>query len=161
MAADFRIVSSAFENGGEIPSKYTCEGEDASPALQWSGVPANAKSLALLVDDPDAPDPKAPKMTFTHWLLYDLPPTDGALPEAAGDDALPAGTRQGLNDVKRTGWTGPCPPIGRHRYFFHLYALDTVLGDRGTLTRAALLEAIDKHVIAKAETLGTYEKQRR
>ncbi len=112
------LNSSAFEPNGPIPAKYTCEGEDVSPALTWSGVPSGTKSLALIVDDPDAPDPAAPKMTWVHWVLFDVPPAAKGLPEAVGASSLPRGTREGLNDWKRTGYRGPCPPIGRHRYFF-------------------------------------------
>src|SRR5512145_3299642 len=132
------IRAPAFGDGAEIPRRYTCEGEDVSPALEWSGVPRGAKSLALVVDDPDAPDPKAPKMTWVHWILYDVPPSTGALAEGIARDALPAGTRQGVNDWKRTGYGGPCPPIGRHRYFFKLYALDALVGDLGAPTKEKL-----------------------
>jgi Raf kinase inhibitor-like YbhB/YbcL family protein len=154
------IRSSAFADGAEIPMRHTCEGDDVSPPLAWTDVPAGARSLALVVDDPDAPDPAAPKMTWVHWLLYDLPPTCTALAEGPRHAALPPGTREGRNDWRRTGWGGPCPPIGRHRYFFKLYALDAVLGDLGTPTKAKLEEAMDGHVLAKAELVGTYEKKR-
>ena len=124
-----QLSSSSFTHQGSIPAKYTCEGADTSPPLAWSGVPPSAKSLALIVDDPDAPDPKAPRMTWVHWVLYDVPPGTKGLAEAVA--TLPAGTREGANDWRRTGYGGPCPPIGRHRYFFKLYALDTVLPDLG------------------------------
>jgi Raf kinase inhibitor-like YbhB/YbcL family protein len=152
------LTSSAFAAGGEIPSRFTCEGEDVSPALAWTGVPAAAASLVLIVDDPDAPDPKNPKTTWVHWLLYNLPTAATGLAEgiAAGD--LPPGTLQGLNDWKRTGWGGPCPPVGRHRYFFKLYALGTVLADLHQPTKAKLEAAMDGHVLGKAELIGTYEK---
>src|SRR5512132_1384413 len=114
--ASLAIRSPAFGDGAEIPIRYTCESADVSRALEWSGVPAGAMSLALVVDDPDAPDPKAPKMTWVHWVLYDVPPTVGALPEAVSPEALPPGTRQGRNDWNKPGYGGPCPPIGRHRY---------------------------------------------
>jgi Raf kinase inhibitor-like YbhB/YbcL family protein len=123
------LESPSFDAGGEIPAKHTCEGGDTSPALAWSGLPAGTKSLALIVDDPDAPDPRAPKMTWVHWVLYDIPATATGLPEAARKGDLPTGTREGKNDWKRTGWGGPCPPIGRHRYFHKLYALDLTLPD--------------------------------
>jgi Raf kinase inhibitor-like YbhB/YbcL family protein len=154
------IRSPAFRDGAEIPIRHTCEGSDASPALEWSGVPAGARSLALVVDDPDAPDPAAPRMTWVHWVLYDIPPAASGLPEGVARGALPAGTRQGVNDWKRTGWGGPCPPIGRHRYFFKLYALDAPLGDLGTPTKAKLEAAMKGHVLASAELMATYEKQR-
>lgn len=150
------ISSPAFAAGGAIPAAFTCEGADRSPPLAWSGVPAGAKALALVVDDPDAPDPAAPKRVWVHWVLYNLPPTATGLPE--GVAALPAGTREGLNDWKRTGYGGPCPPVGRHRYFFKLYALDAALPDLGTPTKAALEAAMAGHVVAHAEVIGTYQK---
>jgi Raf kinase inhibitor-like YbhB/YbcL family protein len=156
-----KVSSSAFSPNGKIPAKYTCEGADVSPPLAWSGIPPGAKSLALIVDDPDAPDPRAPKMTWVHWVLYDLPVSAVGLPEAVQKNALPAGTREGLNDWKRTGYGGPCPPIGEHRYFFKLYALDTVLPDLGTPTKAQLEKAMQGHVLAQAELVGTYEKAKR
>ena len=152
------LNSSAFEPNGPIPAKYTCEGEDVSPALSWSGVPSGTKSLALIVDDPDAPDPAAPKMTWVHWVLYDVPPSAQGLPEAAGVKSLPSGTREGLNDWKRKGYGGPCPPIGRHRYFFKLYALDTVLGDLGEPTKARLKKAMAEHILGEVQLVGTYQK---
>ncbi len=154
------LSSPAFTPGGDIPALFTCEGRDLSPALDWAGVPEAAKSLVLIVDDPDAPDPKAPKMTWVHWVLYDLPPTARGLPQAVAASALPAGTKQGTNDWKRTGYGGPCPPIGRHRYFFKLYALDVVLPDLGSPTKARVEAAISGHVIAQAELIGTYQKKK-
>jgi hypothetical protein len=151
------VKSPAFAPGGEIPAVHTCEGRDVSPALEWSGVPAGAKSLALVVDDPDAPDPRAPKTTWVHWVLYDVPPSTTSL--AQGVKALPAGAREGVNDWRRTGYGGPCPPVGRHRYFFKLYALDRTLGDLGRPTKAALEKAMEGHVLARAELVGTYEKR--
>jgi Raf kinase inhibitor-like YbhB/YbcL family protein len=155
------LTSPAFMPGGEIPTVYTCEGPDKSPALEWTGVPGRAKSLALIVDDPDAPDPKAPRMTYVHWVLYDIPPTATRLAEEAGRSGLPPGTREGTNDWKRTGYGGPCPPIGRHRYFFKLYALDAELPDLGAATKAQLEKAMEGHVIEKAELVGTYEKKKK
>ncbi len=152
------LNSSAFEPNGAIPTKYTCEGEDVSPALTWSGVPSGTKGLALIVDDPDAPDPAAPTMTWVHWVLYDVPLSAKSLPEAVGASSLPRGTREGLNDWKRTGYGGPCPPIGRHRYFFKLYALDTVLGDLGEPTKAQLEKAMVGHILDEAQLVGTYQK---
>ncbi|MBI3182334.1 MAG: YbhB/YbcL family Raf kinase inhibitor-like protein [Myxococcales bacterium] len=153
------LTSPAFTQGGEIPPQYTCEGKDVSPALQWSGAPEKTRSFALIVDDPDAPDPKAPKMTWVHWVLYDLPAGAKGLPEAS--KALPDGARDGLNDWKRTGYGGPCPPIGRHRYYFKLYALDAALADLRKPTKAQLEKAMEGHVLAKAELMGTYEKKKR
>ena len=152
------LTSSAFADGAPIPSKYTCEGEDISPPLAWSGVPAKAKSLVLIVDDPDAPDPAAPKTTWVHWVLYNLPANAGSL--AAATKHLPAGTLSGLNDWKRTGYGGPCPPIGRHRYFHKLYALDTVLPDLGQPTKAAVEAQMKGHIVAQTELVGTYQKRR-
>jgi len=154
------LTSAAFTAGGAIPKSYTCEGGDVSPPLAWRDPPAGTKSLVLIVDDPDAPDPAAPKMTWVHWILYDIPATAGALPEAAKPSGLPPGTRQGRNDWKRTGYGGPCPPIGRHRYFHKLYALDTVLGDLAEPTKAKLEAAMKGHVLAQAELVGTYQKGR-
>ncbi len=150
------ITSSAFAHQQPIPRLYTCEGRNISPPLAWSGVPPNAKSLVLIVDDPDAPDPAAPKMTYVHWVLYNLPVNCMGLPEAV--QTLPAGTLQGLNDWHRTGYGGPCPPIGRHRYFHKLYALDTVLPDLHQPTKAALEQAMRGHVLAEAQLVGTYQK---
>src|SRR5450759_4460045 len=150
------LSSAAFAHQGAIPSKYTCEGADLSPPLSWSGLPPGTKSLALIVDDPDAPDPAAPKMTWVHWVIYNLPAAVLGLPEGAS--ALPAGTLQGLNDWQRTGYGGPCPPIGRHRYFHKLYALDTVLPDLARPTKGALEKAMQGHVLAHVEIIGTYQK---
>ena len=154
----FVITSTAFAPGGEIPREYTCQGKDVSVPLSWAGVPAGTKSLALIVDDPDAPDPRAPKMTWVHWVLYDIPASAGGLPAAISSDRLPPGTREGLNDWKKTGYGGPCPPIGRHRYFHKLYALDTVLHDLGRPDKSALEKAMKGHVLGHAELIGTYQK---
>ena len=154
------LTSSAFGRNSEIPTRYTCEGDDISPALSWTDVPANAKSLVLIVDDPDAPDPAAPKMTWVHWVLYNVPASASGLPEAVEAQDLPPGTKEGVNDWKRTGYGGPCPPIGRHRYFHKLYALDVALPDMGRPTKADLEKAIEGHVLAQAELIGTYQKKR-
>ncbi len=153
----FSISSPAFSEGGAIPRRFTCDGEDVSPALNWSDVPPRSRALALIVDDPDAPDPKAPKMTYVHWVLYDIPPSAKGLPEAAAPEQLPVGTKEGVNDWKRTGYGGPCPPIGRHRYFFKLYALDITLSAVDTPTKAKVEKAMQGHVIATAQLMGTYE----
>jgi hypothetical protein len=152
------ISSPSFPDQGAIPSQFTCEGRDLSPALIFGGVPRDAKSLVLIVDDPDAPDPKAPKMTWVHWLLYNLPPQTTGLPEAVAAKDLPPGTLQGISDFKRTGYGGPCPPVGRHRYFFKLYALDTPLPDLGSPTKGALEKAMAGHILQKSELVGTYMK---
>jgi Raf kinase inhibitor-like YbhB/YbcL family protein len=153
-----KLTSEAFAHNGDIPRKYTCHGEDVSVPLAWSGVPAGTASLVLIVDDPDAPDPKAPKMTWVHWLLYNIPPDSGGLKEAIAATELPPGTLQGLNDWKRVGYGGPCPPIGRHRYFHKLYALDTALPDLEQPGKSDLEQAMRGHVIAQAELIGTYQK---
>lgn len=154
---EFTITSPAFEADGPIPARHTCDDADVSPALEWSGVPDGTESLMLIVDDPDAPDPAAPKMTWVHWVLYNLPPTSTGLAEGVASADLPAGTLEGTNDWKRTGYGGPCPPIGRHRYFFKLYALDTVLGTLGDTTKDDVTAAADGHVLARAVLMGTYE----
>lgn len=153
------LTSASFEPGGDIPTKYTCEGEDLSPPLAWSDLPAGTKSLALIVDDPDAPDPAAPKMTWVHWVLYNLPPSATGLSEDVGSGGLPEGALEGLNDWKRTGYGGPCPPIGRHRYFHKLFALDTRLSDLARPTKAELEQAMAGHVLAQTELIGTYQKK--
>ena len=149
------ISSGAFPPNGPIPATYTCDGANTPPPLAWSGAPEGTRSFALIVDDPDAPDPKAPKMTFVHWVLFDLPATARSLPDGG---ALPVGAKAGLNDKHQRGYTGPCPPIGRHRYFFKLYALDTMLGDLGTPTKDALEGGMRGHVLAQAELIGTCER---
>jgi len=155
-AMSLTLTSSAFESGGKIPSRYTCEGEDISPPLVIAGVPDGTKSLAFILDDPDAPDPKAPKLVWVHWVLYNLAPDTGSLPEGAGS-GVPTGATSGINDWKRTGYGGPCPPIGRHRYFHKLYALDTKLPAQ-PMTKAELEAAMKGHVLAQAELVGTYQK---
>jgi Raf kinase inhibitor-like YbhB/YbcL family protein len=155
-AMSMSITSSAFAHNGRIPKKATCEGHDSSPPLSWQGIPPEAKSLVLIVDDPDAPDPAAPRMTWVHWLLYNLPVDCKGLPE--GLEALPAGTLEGLNDWKRTGYGGPCPPIGRHRYFHKLYALDVCLPDLQVPDKVKLEAAMQGHILAEAQLIGTYQK---
>nr|VFK52085.1 MAG: phospholipid-binding protein, PBP family [Candidatus Kentron sp. TUN]VFK53898.1 MAG: phospholipid-binding protein, PBP family [Candidatus Kentron sp. TUN]VFK55743.1 MAG: phospholipid-binding protein, PBP family [Candidatus Kentron sp. TUN] len=151
------LQSGAFVHLEEIPEKYTCQGQDISPPLHWQGIPSEAKSLALIMDDPDAPDPDAPKMTWVHWVLYNLPPQVNGLSEGVSPDQLPPGTKQGLNDWGRTGYGGPCPPIGRHRYFHKLYALDVVL-DLDEPDKAELEAAMEGHIIASVELVGMYRK---
>lgn len=155
-AAMLKIESTAFSHQGEIPKKYTCDGSDLSPPLSWSGVPEGTKGLALIVDDPDAPDPAAPKRIWVHWVLYDIPPDSRGLDEAV--KTLPSGTRDGKNDWGKTGYGGPCPPIGRHRYFHKLYALDAVLEGLKEPTKGELEQAMKGHVLAKAEIIGTYQR---
>jgi len=155
------LSSPAFADQGEIPPRFTCEGQDISPALRWSGVPAATRCLVLIVDDPDAPDPRAPRLTWVHWVLYNIPPGTTELPEAVRGDQLPAGTLEGLNDWKRTGYGGPCPPVGRHRYFHKLYALDIVLPDLHTPRKGRVEQAMGDHVLAQAQLLGTYERRQK
>lgn len=150
------LTSTAFTHQGEIPVRHTCQGENVSPRLSWTGVPAKTQSLALIVDDPDAPDPAAPKMTWVHWVLYNLPPETVELDEAV--QTLPTGTEEGINDWKRTGYGGPCPPIGQHRYVHKLYALDTLLSGLRQPTKAQLEAAMEGHILARAELVGTYQK---
>ena len=148
------LTSSAFSHNGSIPEQYTCDGEDEVPPLAWTGAPAGTKSFAIIVDDPDAPDPKAPKMTYVHWVVYDIPPSVTRLDE----DGVPEGARLGVNDWQKAEYGGPCPPVGRHRYFFKVYALDAALGDLGLPTKANVEEAMRGHILAQAELVGTYER---
>lgn len=157
-AMTMTLTSPAFFQNGKIPKRYTCDGENISPPLTWSNVPEGTRSLALIVDDPDAPDPRAPKMTWVHWVLYNLPPDSQGLPEAVTQ--LPAGTKEGLNDWKRIGYGGPCPPIGEHRYFFKLYALDTMLPDLGHPTKQQLEQAMAGHILQETALVGTYLRSR-
>jgi Raf kinase inhibitor-like YbhB/YbcL family protein len=153
------LTSAAFEPGNAIPAVHTCQGKNVSVPLAWSGLPDGTRSLALIVDDPDAPDPAAPKMTWVHWVLYNIPPTATGLPDAVEPRALPAGTLEGRNDWGRTGYGGPCPPVGRHRYFFKVYALDVVLPDLGQPDKARLERAMKGHVLAQQQVVGTYAKR--
>jgi len=148
------LTSSAFSHNGSIPEQYTCDGEDEVPPLAWTGAPSGTKSFAVIVDDPDAPDPKAPKMTYVHWVVYDIPPSVTRLDE----DGVPEGARLGVNDWKKPEYGGPCPPVGRHRYFFKVYALDAALGDLGLPTKANVEEAMRDRILAQAELVGTYER---
>ena len=153
------LQSADFADQGEIPKELTCDGNDSSPALSWSGLPQQTKSLVLIVDDPDAPDPAKPKMTWVHWLLYNIPPTLKELPRAVTEKDLPQGTQQGKNDWKRTGYGGPCPPVGRHRYFHKLYALDIELPNLHQPNKTQLEKAMAGHVLGQAELIGTYQHE--
>ena len=155
------LTSDAFTDGGEIPARYTCEGEDLAPALRWTGIPDGTRSLVLIVDDPDAPDPAAPKTTWVHWVLYNIPADTLGLDEGVSAPGLPQGTREGLNDWKRAGYDGPCPPVGRHRYYHKLYALDTTLPEMSRPTKAEVEAAMQGHVLAQAQLLGVYQKSGR
>ncbi len=147
-----KLSSPAFDNNAEIPLDYTCDGAGTSPPLEWSGPPDGTRSFALIVDDPDAPDPKAPTRTYIHWVAYDIPASATSID---GDER-----REGVNDEKQLGYTPPCPPRGRHRYFFKLYALDAKLGDLGAPTKSQLERAMSGHVLESAELIGTYEHGR-
>lgn len=152
------ITSPSFLNGRMIPARHTCDGVNISPQLTWTNVPPGTRSLALIVDDPDTPDPDAPQMTWVHWVLYNIPPDAIGLKEGIAERHLPAGTLQGINDWKVTGYGGPCPPFGRHRYFFKVYALNLMLSDLGHPAKAALEAAMRGHIIAQAELMGHYQR---
>ena len=156
----FRIQSKSFKHNDMIPARYTCDGLDKSPPLQWSGIPAETESLVLIVDDPDAPDPAAPKMTWVHWVLYNIPADAQGLEEYISSASLPVGTKEGINDWGRKGYGGPCPPIGTHRYFFKLYALDTVLAELHQPNKVQVEQAFEGHILAKAELVGMYQRSR-
>lgn len=152
------LISPAFSDNGAIPARYTCEGDDVSPPLTWSGAPPATRSFVLIVDDPDAPDPKAPRMTWVHWVVYDLPATATGL--RAGVESLPGHAKAGLNDWKRSGYGGPCPPIGRHRYFHKLYALDKEIGELESPTKQDVVDAMQGHILDEAVLIGTYAKRK-
>jgi len=155
------LLSPAFENGGFIPARYTCEGEDISPPLYWSGAPAGTKSFALIAEDPDAPDPRAPRMTWIHWVAHNIPADAEELPEGASGRAMPPGAVEGVNSWKRTGYGGPCPPPGHgdHRYYFRLYALDVEsLSLPPKATWAEVEKAMVGHTLATAELMGKYSR---
>ena len=152
------ITSPSFLHDGVIPGRHTCDGQNISPTLAWHGVPPETKSLILIVDDPDAPDPAAPRMTWVHWVLYNIPASAKGLPEGVAAANLPAGTLQELNDWQHTGYGGPCPPIGSHRYFHKLLALNAVLPDLNLPTKAELEKAMQGHVIARSELIGRYRR---
>jgi Raf kinase inhibitor-like YbhB/YbcL family protein len=152
------ITSDAFREGAAIPTKYTCDGNDISPALRWSDIPPNTKSFALICEDPDAPSG-----VFTHWVLYNLPPTVTELPEGvSAKGRLANGAIQGRNDFKRIGYGGPCPPPkdGAHRYFFRLYALDAELQLQAGARREDIVLAMERHVLATGHLMGAYQRKR-
>ncbi|MDH5611864.1 MAG: YbhB/YbcL family Raf kinase inhibitor-like protein [Gammaproteobacteria bacterium] len=152
------LKSGVFEQGGEIPTKYTCKGDDISPPLNWQGVPENTHSLVLIIDDPDAPDPKSPKTIWVHWVLYNIPPDISRLAEHITSTTLPSGASEGINDWRNRGYGGPCPPIGRHRYFHKLYALDSVLTGLKDPDKTTVEKAMQGHIITQTELIGTYKK---
>jgi hypothetical protein len=151
-----QLTSTAFAEGAAIPAKHTCDAKNVSPPLKWSGVPPGAKSLVLIVDDPDAPSG-----TWVHWVLYDLPAATNELAEDVPKGQYAAGgAKQGLNDFRHLGYGGPCPPPGKaHRYFFKLYALDTLLDLKPGLTKKDIESAMDKHVLARGQLMGTYQRK--
>lgn len=157
----FKLTSSAFTEGGAIPPRYTCEGDDISPPLAWSGAPDGTRSFALIVDDPDAPDPAHPQRTYVHWVLYNIPADATALNENASADGLPDGAMAGNNDWGDAAYGGPCPPIGRHRYFFKLHALDAELNGLTDATKADVEQAMEGHVLARAQLIATYQKSKK
>jgi len=153
----FTLSSPAYQDQSAMDRRYTCEGDSVSPPLKWSGAPAGTKSFALIIDDPDAPDPANPKRTFVHWVIYDIPASVSGLEEGASGN-LPSGARPGANDDGESAYTGPCPPTGRHRYFHKLYALDVVLPDLHNPSKAQLLAAMKGHVVGETQLIGTYQK---
>jgi Raf kinase inhibitor-like YbhB/YbcL family protein len=155
MIVSLAVKSTAFSDGGEIPRKYTCSGENISPALSWSGLPARARSVALIADDPDAPGG-----TWTHWLIWNIPAEAGCLPEAVpARETLENGARQGKNDFGRIGYGGPCPPPGRpHRYFFRLYALGAAADVKPGASRSELESAMKAQTVAQAEWMGMFKR---
>jgi Raf kinase inhibitor-like YbhB/YbcL family protein len=155
-----KVTSSAFQQGGPIPAQYTCEGNDISPPLAWAGLPNNTKSVAMIVDDPDAPDPAKPQRVYVHWVVYNMPAQTTTLPENASKSGMPAGALQGKNDWGKAEYGGPCPPIGRHRYFFKLYALDTTLALKAA-TKADFEKAVKGHIVDSGELMGTYQKAKK
>jgi len=149
------LSSPAFKQGGSIPAAYTCDGNDGSPALAWKGAPAGVKSFALICDDPDAPGG-----TWVHWVMYNIPPKTTSLPESVpASKTLGDGSMQGVNDFRKIGYGGPCPPGGTHRYFFKVYALDAMLNLGPGATKAALLKAMDGHIIGQGELVGAYSRR--
>lgn len=161
MSALLNLSSTAFAANASIPPKYTCEGANVSPPLAWSGAPATAKSFALIVEDPDAPDPAKPTRVVTHWVAYNVPGTTTALAENASKKGMPAGSAQGANEGNKPVYMGPCPPIGSHRYFFKLYVLDTVLAGLKNPKKADLQQAMQTHVVDSTQLIGTYQKTKK
>ncbi|HEY7164201.1 MAG TPA: YbhB/YbcL family Raf kinase inhibitor-like protein [Candidatus Binatia bacterium] len=154
-SVSFALVSSAFQNGSDIPRKFTCDGDDVSPALRWENIPAATRAFALIADDPDAPGG-----TWVHWVAYDISPALKELGEAvAKAQTLPNGAKQGVNDFRRVGYSGPCPPPGQaHRYFFKLYSLDAPTTLKPRATKQQLLDAIKDHVLSETELMGRYKR---
>ena len=151
---EIKLESSAFKDGQSIPKQYTCDGVNISPPLEWKGIPKNAKTLAIICDDPDAP-----AGTWVHWVVYNLPADDmGLIENTPATQNLTGGGLQGKNDFGKVGYNGPCPPSGTHRYFFKLYALDAELDLKPGATKSDLLKAMEGHVVAQGELVGTYSR---
>jgi Raf kinase inhibitor-like YbhB/YbcL family protein len=149
-----KLTSTAFQDSGMIPKKYTCDGENVSPPLEWSGVPQTTKSLALICEDPDAPG-----KTWVHWVVFDLPASRTSLPEnVPPQETIAGGGKQGMNDFKKIGYGGPCPPSGTHRYFFKIYAVDAELNLDGQTTKDQLLQAMKDHILGQGELMGRYKR---
>ncbi|MFO8062854.1 MAG: YbhB/YbcL family Raf kinase inhibitor-like protein [bacterium] len=152
---DITVTSTAFEHNGDIPKKYTCQGEEISPPVKWSGIPEGTKSIALISDDPDAP-----MGTWVHWVIFNIPPEKGGLEEnIPKNDIINGGIKQGKNSGKETGYQGPCPPSGKHRYFFKVYALDNMLDIDSGISKQELLNAMEEHILGYGELIGLYEKE--
>jgi hypothetical protein len=150
----FTLRSSAFNNEEMIPNQYGCQGDDISPPLKIEDIPDETRSMALIVDDPDAPSG-----TFTHWVLFNVDPDTSELPQAMpNEETVLGGSRQGINDFNKTGYGGPCPPDGTHRYYFKLYALDTELDLQGKVTKTDVESAIKDHIVAETQLMGKYSK---
>jgi len=151
---ELKVTSPAFKNGDMIPKKYTCDGEEVSPPLEWSGIPTGTKSIALISDDPDAP-----MGTWVHWVIFNMSPDTKGLPEGVGHEKiLASGAVQGINDSREIGYGGPCPPSGTHRYYFKAYALDKMLDLTPGITKKDLLKAIEGHILAQGELMGKYKR---
>lgn len=154
----FTLSSPSFAEHTSIPSQFTCQGRNCSPKLTWRNPPEGTESFALIVDDPDAPDPKAPKIVWVHWIVYNIPKNIAELKEGITAHELPAGAKEGINDSHRTEYDGPCPPIGQHRYYFKLYALNQPLTNLHNPTKKELEKAMEGLILGKAELMGTYQK---
>ncbi len=149
------VRSAAFQEGGMIPAKYTCDGDDISPPLEWTGIPQGTKSLALISDDPDAP-----VGTWVHWVMWSIPPdVSGLAEDIPPDSQLSDGSRQGISDFRRPGYGGPCPPSGVHRYYFKIYALDTMLDLPSSTRKADLVKAMKGHILAQGQLMGKYSRR--
>lgn len=152
------VISPAFENGGMIPARYTCRGENVSPAIAWTGAPEGTKSLIVMMEDPDIPTPSLRLFTWTHWIVYNIPPDESSLPEAVpATETLANGAQHGMSSFRRFGYGGPCPPFGKHRYDFKVYAVDVTLDlEPRRATKKAIMRAIEGHVLAQGVLMGEF-----